>query len=92
MNSLLANHLWQSTVFAAAAGLLTLAFRNHRAQTRYASLAGSFYEIFLIPFFLLMAAGNRIHWSGSTAVQQVVPVSQSKRSANHSSRRLSPFA
>jgi len=25
----LGNHLWQSTIFAAAAGLLTLALRNH---------------------------------------------------------------
>jgi bla regulator protein BlaR1 len=30
-----ANHLWQSTLFAAAAGLLTLAFRKNPAQTRY---------------------------------------------------------
>jgi len=29
------NHLWQSTVFAVAAGLLTLAFRKNRAQVRY---------------------------------------------------------
>ena len=31
----LANHLWQSTLFAAVAGLLTLALRKNRAQTRY---------------------------------------------------------
>ena len=30
-----ANHLWQSTLFAALAGLLTLAFRRNRAQVRY---------------------------------------------------------
>ena len=29
------NHVWQSTLYAAAAGLLTLAFRNNRAQVRY---------------------------------------------------------
>jgi hypothetical protein len=28
------NHLWQSTVFLAAAGLLMLALRNNRAQVR----------------------------------------------------------
>ena len=31
----LVNHLWQSTVFAIMAGLLTLAFRKNRAQVRY---------------------------------------------------------
>ena len=31
----LINHLWQSTVFAIVAGLLTLAFRKNRAQVRY---------------------------------------------------------
>jgi bla regulator protein BlaR1 len=30
-----ATHLWQSTFFAAAAGLMTLAFRRNRAQVRY---------------------------------------------------------
>jgi hypothetical protein len=33
--SSLAKHLWQSTLFAAAAGLLTLAFRKNRAPVRY---------------------------------------------------------
>ncbi len=31
----LTNHLWQSTLFAVAAGLLTVAFRKNRAQVRY---------------------------------------------------------
>ena len=31
-----ANHLWQSTFFAAAAGLLTLTLRGNRASVRYA--------------------------------------------------------
>lgn len=45
----LANHLWQSTLFAAAAGLLTLSLRKNRAQTRYwLWLAAS--VKFLIPF------------------------------------------
>jgi hypothetical protein len=29
------NHLWQSTMFAMVAALLTLAFRRNRAQVRY---------------------------------------------------------
>jgi len=31
----LSTHLWQSTLFAAAAALLTLAFRNNRAKVRF---------------------------------------------------------
>ena len=31
----LANHLWQSTLFAGVAGLVTLALRRNRAQMRY---------------------------------------------------------
>jgi len=51
------NHLWQSTLFAILAGVLTLAFRKNRAQVRYwlwfsASLK------FLIPFWLLLALGG----------------------------------
>ncbi len=36
MISMLANHLWQSTAFAVAAGLLTLLFRRNRGRVRYA--------------------------------------------------------
>jgi uncharacterized protein (TIGR03435 family) len=51
------NHLWQSTLFGIAVGLLTLAFRKNRAQVRYwlwfsASLK------FLIPFSLLLNLGG----------------------------------
>jgi hypothetical protein len=31
----IANHLWQSTVSAGIAGLLTLLLRNNRAHARY---------------------------------------------------------
>ena len=31
----LANHLWQSTVFAGIAALLTVALRKNHARTRY---------------------------------------------------------
>ena len=55
------DHLWQSTLFAAAAGLLTLAFRKSRARARYwLWLAAS--VKFLIPFSLLVALGSRIEW------------------------------
>ena len=55
----LANHLWQSTLFAVVAGLLTLTLRKNRAQVRYwlwltASLK------FLIPFSLLISIGSHL--------------------------------
>jgi len=55
------NHLWQSTLFAVAAGLLTLLMRKHRARVRYwIWLAASLK--FLIPFSLLIEIGNRLRW------------------------------
>jgi bla regulator protein BlaR1 len=53
----LLNHLWQSTLFAAVAGLLTLLLRRNRARTRYwLWLAASMK--FLIPFALLVNVGS----------------------------------
>jgi bla regulator protein blaR1 len=55
------NHLWQSTGFAIAAGLLTLALRNNQARTRYLLwLAAS--AKFLILFSLLAGVGSHIAW------------------------------
>ncbi|HEY6346043.1 MAG TPA: hypothetical protein VIY49_31530 [Bryobacteraceae bacterium] len=54
----LLNHLWQSTLFAAAAGILTLALRNNRAQTRYWLWVAASVK-FLIPFSLLADMGGR---------------------------------
>jgi uncharacterized protein (TIGR03435 family) len=51
------NHLWQSTVFAITAGLLTLAFRRYRAQVRY-WLWFSASAKFLIPFAFLISLGS----------------------------------
>jgi bla regulator protein blaR1 len=51
------NHLWQSTVFAAVVGLLTLAFRKNRAQVRYWLWLSASVK-FLIPFSLLMSLGH----------------------------------
>ena len=58
----LTNHLWQSTLFAAAAGVLTVASRKNRAQVRYwlwfsASLK------FLVPFAALMSLGSHLQWA-----------------------------
>ena len=53
----IANHLWQSTLFAAAAGLLTLLLRSNRAHVRFCLwLAAS--AKFLVPFSLLMLVGG----------------------------------
>ena len=55
----IANHLWQSTLFAGIAGLLTLLLSNNRAHARYCLwLAAS--AKFLIPFSLFVAAGSQI--------------------------------
>jgi RND family efflux transporter MFP subunit len=65
----LANHLWQSTLFAAAAWLLTLALRRNRAAVRYwIWLAAS--VKFLIPFSWLIDAGSHFGWRASPAVRQ----------------------
>jgi uncharacterized protein (TIGR03435 family) len=55
------DHLWQSTIVAAAIALLSLAFRRTRAQTRYwiwfaASLK------FLMPFAALTSLGAQFKW------------------------------
>lgn len=67
ISPMLANHLWQSTLFAVAAGLLTLVLQKNRARTRYwLWLAASMK--FLIPFSLLVGAGSHLASSrGSTA-------------------------
>jgi uncharacterized protein (TIGR03435 family) len=59
---LLINHLWQSTLFVAAVGVLTLAFRRNHAGVRY-WLWFSASVKFLIPFALLIAVGNQLPWA-----------------------------
>lgn len=65
----LLNHLWQSTLFVAAAWLLSLALRNNQARTRHwvwliASVK------FLVPFSFLIALGGHLGWSTAPAVRQ----------------------
>jgi uncharacterized protein (TIGR03435 family) len=58
----LGNHLWQSTLFAVVAGLLTLMLRRNHARARYwLWLAAS--VKFLIPFSLLVGIGSHLPWS-----------------------------
>jgi bla regulator protein BlaR1 len=63
----LANHLWQSTLFAGAAALLTLAFRKHRAGVRYSLWLAASVK-FLIPFSLLVALGGQFQWRTAPAI------------------------
>ena len=58
----LGNHLWQSTLFAAAAGLLTLLLRKNHARARYGLWLAASVK-FLIPFSLLVSIGSRLAWS-----------------------------
>jgi bla regulator protein blaR1 len=53
----LTRHLWQSTFFAVAAGILTLAFRKNRAQVRYWLWLSASLKFF-VPFALLMSLGS----------------------------------
>jgi len=67
MIAALADHLWQSTLFASAAGLLTLMLRHNGARARFwlwfaASLK------FLLPFSLLAIMGEKL--------AQLLPVSR----------------
>ena len=71
MISELANHLWQSTLFAVAVGLLTLMCRKNHASVRY-WLWFSASVKFFIPFTLLMALGDRLEWA-SRAPQIAAP-------------------
>ena len=70
------NHVWQSTLFAVVAGLLTHAFRNNRAQIRYWLWYSASFK-FLVPFTILIALGSRAElWTPSaqqTASQLATP-------------------
>jgi bla regulator protein blaR1 len=61
-----ANHLWQSTFFAAAVWLLTLALRKNRAAVRYGLWLAASVK-FLIPFSLLVSAGMQAGWRTAPA-------------------------
>jgi beta-lactamase regulating signal transducer with metallopeptidase domain len=65
----LTNHLWQSTLFAAATGLLTIAFSKNRAQVRYWLWLSASLK-FLIPFTPLMGLGSHLEWA--PAAQKIV--------------------
>ena len=57
MIAALFDHLWQSTLFATAAGLLTLALGSNRASVRYGVWFAASAK-FLLPFSLLTSLGG----------------------------------
>jgi beta-lactamase regulating signal transducer with metallopeptidase domain len=57
----IANHLWQSTLFAAMAGVLALALRTNTAVLRYWIWLTASVK-FLIPFSFLIALGSHLEW------------------------------
>jgi len=57
----IANHLWQSTLFAGAAGLLTLILRKNPARVRHWIWVAASLK-FLVPFSLLVALGSNLGW------------------------------
>ena len=64
---MIANHLWQSTLVALAAGVLTVALRRNRAAVRYWVWFAASMK-FLVPFAALGSVGARLHldrWSAA---------------------------
>jgi uncharacterized protein (TIGR03435 family) len=64
-----ANHVWQSSLFAAVAGLLSLVLRKQRAQVRYGLWLAASVK-FLIPFALLVSLGSHLEWRTATSIAQ----------------------
>ncbi len=69
----LANHLWQSTLFAGVAGLLTLALRKNPARVRHWVWVTASVK-FLVPFSVLIAIGGHIGWRTAPAIAPNVSV------------------
>jgi bla regulator protein BlaR1 len=65
------NHLWQSTLFTVAIGLLTLALRNNRAPVRYCLWFAASVK-FLIPFSLLVTLGSQLEWRPAPVMAPVI--------------------
>ena len=56
-----ADHLWQSTLFAGATGLIALVLRKNSARLRYSLWLAASLK-FLVPFSLLFALGGVFTW------------------------------
>ncbi len=67
----IANHLWQSTLFACAALLLTLALRKNSARVRHWIWVAASVK-FLVPLAPLVALGSQIQWRTAPPVASSV--------------------
>ena len=67
----LANHLWQSTLFAIVAAVFTLALRKNQASLRHHLWLAASLK-FLIPFSLLVSLGSRLATLHGSADSQPV--------------------
>ncbi|MGD0221945.1 MAG: M56 and DUF3738 domain-containing protein [Terriglobia bacterium] len=96
----LGNHLWQSTLCLALAGILTLMMRKNRAGARYALWLAASVK-FLIPFSLLIAVGihlgrpiagarptatGGVYWAMEEVSQPFTPRAASAQAADTSRR------
>src|SRR5688572_22459471 len=79
------NHLWQSTLFAAAVTLLALAFRCNRARLRYGLWFAASIK-FLVPFAAVAAVGSLVQWQEVPAPIKSAVASAAARDFN------APFA
>jgi bla regulator protein blaR1 len=79
------NHLWQSTIVAAAVAVLSVAFRRNRARLRYGLWFAASLK-FLVPFAALAAAGSLVTWNQAPAPIASVVTSPAIRGFN------APFA
>ena len=68
----IANHLWQSTLFAAAAWLITIFLKKNRARVRY-WIWFSVSIKFLVPFSLIVSLGSLITPKWSKAPVEISP-------------------
>jgi beta-lactamase regulating signal transducer with metallopeptidase domain len=62
MSEALLNHLWQSTLIACVAALLTLVLRGNGASLRFNIWLAASLK-FLVPLPLLVLMGEQLHWS-----------------------------
>src|SRR5262245_28855432 len=66
------DHLWQSTLFTAAIAPLTWICRRNRASVRHSLWLAASIK-FLVPFSLLVWAGNQIDWATPSLVVAAPP-------------------
>ena len=90
MTQALAGHLWQSTLFALTAGLMTLAFRGNRAQVRYWLWLSASLK-FLVPFALLLNLGSYLETWMPAARQIATPLASSPLASYTIERFSAPF-